>query len=237
MLADIDMRRRIVSKGAAIAVGGFGLYIIGEIWWGFLGGLEFESYFDFIFLLIFPIPMTLLGGYLLFQAIKIWSVMSYKNVCSLSSVSSIIMVMLLLGFSELFEPSSVESARSVVWFPLELLTLMVLAGVFYVAVKGFLLKWLCVDEELNYFAHKSAVKRYFGFLAFFLWLPLSETAQLLPRDPVYTHRAANHHLEMLIMFGSIPAAYIIYRIGVKLFLKKRPEPVGEIEKLMMEMGD
>lgn len=237
MLADIDMRRRIVSKGAAIAVGGIGFYIIGAVWWGFLGGLEFDSYFDFIFLLVFPIPMTLLGGYLLLQAIKIWSTMSYKNVCSLSCVSTIIMVMLLLGFSELFVPRSVESARSVVWFPLELLTLMVLAGMFYVGLKRFLLKWLCVEEDFNYYAHESAVKRYFGFLAFIVWMAISSTDEFLPRDAHYTRIAANEHLQMLIFLGSIPAAYLFYRVSLKLFLKKRAEPVGEIEKLMMEIGD
>lgn len=232
MLADIDLRRRVVSKGAAIAVGGFGLYIIGVIWWSIIIHHVFDSWFSIFFLLIFPLPMTLLSVYLLYSAIKVWSTMaSYKSVCSLSSATSVIMGMLIFSATARLIPNMYESP-DMAWTQFDLPIIMMLAGLFYVAMKKCLQKWLCIEEEFNYYKHESSVKRYFGFLAFFLWLPLTEMARLLPRDPQRIYSAANEGLEMLIFFGSFPAAYLFYRIGVKLCLKKRPEPVGEIEKLV-----
>jgi len=236
MLTEIDARQRLISKVTSIIVGAIGLYIIWGIWWGIIARHQFDSFLDVVFLLIFPIPAILLAVYFLYVAIKIWQDLSYKTACSLSSVISIILALLLLSIIDKFKPTALESIDSI-WSHIQVLILMIAAGLFYIALKKFLLKWLCVKEEFDYYKHKKETKLYFGFLAFFIWMAISSTVELLPRDPLYEHSPDNSLLGSLITFGSIAIAYLFYRISLKLFLKKQPEPPKLAEKALENFKD
>ena len=227
----------VIARIIAVVIVILALYMVIGTLWPVLSDFDIRDPHDYLFLLFFPIPMTLLGMYFFYVAAQIWQDrLTYKNLCKLSGVLSIILVFMLIAivegiYKEAFQYE--EIALSQIQTPI----LMILAGILYLALKRRLLDWFAVEEEFNYYKHKSGTKLYFGFLALFIWTAISSTAHLLPRDPNYEHIAENTSLEGLIILGSIPAAYLIYRISLKLFLKKPPTPLKLAEKAMQNFKD
>ena len=226
----------IIARLIAVLIAMLAIYIILGIWWAIFTGPEFELWFDLVFLFIFPIPMTLLVIYFAYVAIKVWQSLSYNSICKLSGVFSIILTGVLMTMVEQFKPDDLQFDE-IMLTEIELPILMIVAGLLYLAFKRCLLQWFAVEEDFNYYDHKRGTKLYFGFLAFFIYSAISSTVELLPRASDSQYSAENGTLEALLLWGSIPVAYLIYRISIKLFLKKQPKPPMLAEKAMENFKD
>ena len=197
---------------------------------------EFSNPFEYFFMLFIVIPMFLVLAYFIYVAVKIWQTLSYNNLCKLSGVISLILTLLLFSKIEQLKSAYFQYDRSI-WSNIENPILMIIAGIFYLVFKRQLLQWFAVEEEFDYEKHKSGTKLYFGFLVFFICIAISSTADLLPRAPDSQYSAENGSLEALLLWGSIPVAYLIYRISIKLFLKKPPQTPKLAEKAMANFKD
>jgi len=111
-----------------------------------------------------------------------------------------------------------------------------IAGAFYVSTKKYLLKWFSLQEEFDYDTHRAAVKLYWGLLSFFLWGALGQSIRFLPQEPGNDSLPANLLLGSLIIFGSIPIAYGVYRAGIRHFLKGTPNPPSQTELVSAQLA-
>jgi divalent metal cation (Fe/Co/Zn/Cd) transporter len=212
-------KRLVISKGIALLIGGVGLFLIWTTWFHIITRYHFESLWDVLFLFIFPIPCTLVALYLLSAAKCLWLTISSKGIHKLSISLSAIFAVLIFSVVGKLESTIYESDK-LFWRLINVPFALIMAGIFYLSVKRCLFKWFSVSEEFDSKAHERATKCYFGFLAFSIWNAVSQTSEFLPKDPQFEHVPQNHWHVILIMFGSLLLAFWIYRLGLKVFLKK-----------------
>ena len=222
MLADINKRRQIVSKTASIAVGAIGLFIIGGLWNTSLRNLDFDLP-EIAFLILFPLPLTLFGLYLLYGVVlNLWRSIDYKTICSVSTVTAFLLgCFLVVIFDKYFY--NLDKSFETIWLQVDLFVIVLLIGPFYLLLKKRFLCWLCIEDRLDYDEYKRGRKRYFGFLAFFLWMALSDMTDLLPKKPGYDYVPSSDLMLGVIVIGSMAAAYLFYRICIMVFIKKPHE--------------
>ncbi len=208
-------RHKIIARIAAVLVAAGGLYIIYAVWWPMLHK-KYESYFDFVFLFIFPIPASVAGVYLIYVGKKLWGGLSDQNTRQLAIVISAAIVIFVLPLIDKFKPVEVftEEHGYIIFTPV----LMICGGLFYLRLRKTLFDRLKIIKELNYKRHVRAVKIYFGFLALTVFSAISRIADLAEGEPG-SERGPPGLLVSLIMLA---VAVIIYRVGVSRFTEKAP---------------
>ena len=212
-------KRLAISRGIALLIGAIGLYLLWTIWFSIITNYRSESPWSVLFLFTFPLLCTLVALYFLNAAKCLWQAISSKGICKLSISLSAIFAVLIFSIVGKFESMVYESDK-LFWGLIGIPFALIMAGIFYLSVKRCLFKWFSVPEECNLKAHTRATKCYFGILAFSIWNAASETSEFLPRDPQFEYVPQNHWYATLIMLGSIVLAFWIYRLGLKVFLKK-----------------
>ena len=217
LLSIKERKRQIIAKGISLIIGGLGLYTLWTVWLPIITKYCFESFSDIIFLFIFPVPVTCIAIYFFYTAKILWTGLSSKGVCKLAVSLSIIFAGLLLGRIGDIALTLLDKS---VWSIIEAPFIMIMAGFFYLLAKKGMFGLFSIQQEYDMKAHHRATKLYFGFLAFIIWSSVSNIVDLLPRDPDHEYVPDKRWLTGLILFGSILLAFLIYRIGIKIFLKK-----------------
>ena len=217
----LDKQKQLISKLLAVLISAVACYILWSVWFPIFTKPFFDSPFDYIFLFIFPIPCTLVALYFLNTARHLWTPISSLSIHKLSVSISIIFAITLLGILSKTASAIFPSQKYIENRPTETVAIII-AGLFYLAAKKCLHKWFSVPKEIYPNINRFATKVYFWILAFSVWATVSQTADFLPRNPNNEHSPQSNLLGGLILFGSIPLAFWVYRLGLKLFLKKLP---------------
>lgn len=207
----VSRRARIVAKTAAIMVGAMGLCTLGlilAIIWQVFQQEKGGNIFFFIFL----VPGIVLGGYCLFAAYRMWLNISLENARRISFAGSIAAGFMFIG------PLIYILPRGTVWQGFTTVAAMSLAGVFFLMLNKSLIRWLGLPYEMDWVRREKSAKRFFGWLAVFLW---SACGQIWIE--VWEPRVSNELWSPVVIFGSMILAFLFYKICVGIALLKKPK--------------
>ena len=100
-------------------------------------------------------------------------------------------------------------------FPLGL----IVGGGFYCLSNKLLIRWLALPTVLNRSRHEKAVKTFFSWLAFFLFIALSSVLMhLAPQRQAHTY-ASKIPSSFWTVLAPALAAYLLYKLGVRIALR------------------
>lgn len=218
----VRLSKGFLTKVIALVVGGMGVYTLWGVWSPLIFPRSTHSFSIYIYI-IFPLTMSCVAVYFLDTAKKLWQPLSSRGLQQLSMTLSLIFYTVIFYFTRKSIDYFFEDINSLTKSQVELPLLMLLTGLFYLAVKRCLFKWFSLSEELDYKRHRRATKYYFGFMSYFtysaVFIVIDESFQ---GHPVLFGENWGSGLILLIM---IPVAYMMYRIGLHFFLKNPPNEV------------
>lgn len=211
----VTHRSKTFGKVAAVLIAVLGLYIIifiiRAVW-----QIPFseDPLLHIPFLLAFPIPVVIFGGYCLFVAYSVWSNLSVKTVQGVSLIAAIMLSLIILGkLYPIIEDS---------WKPLMPPVLIVVSGLFYVWCNKLLIKWLGLKEVADWSHHEKSVRCFLRWMAFFTWVACSNiTMNLLPKNPKYTH-VPKEPWGIIVFLGSAILVYLVYKLSIQIILRRKP---------------
>jgi uncharacterized membrane protein len=164
----------------------------------------------------FVIPAVVFCGYCLFVAYKAWINISVENARRISFVAAILLALMIGGgIIQIFEKS--------VWRQIAAPIAMIIAGLFYLAFNKSLMKWLDLSCQTDWEKHAKSVRRFFWWLAFFLFsASVQVVLELAPKEIGY-ERVPKEPWAIIGFLGSVIVAVLFYRICVRFALRNKPK--------------
>ncbi|MCK4628936.1 MAG: hypothetical protein KAT56_08020, partial [Sedimentisphaerales bacterium] len=209
-------RVKTAGKVAAVLIAALGLYITLAIIhpiWKIVTGEEPLSHI--FFLLVFPIPAFFFGGYCLFVAYQAWTRLSVKTVRRIPLIAAFMLCFMVAGtLFPVFKDS--------IWLQLITPLSMILAGIFYLLCSKLLTKWLCLQEVVDWSRHEKSVRRFLGWVAFFMWIACTHIIMgLVPKDLEYAHVPEGSLWAFIALLAPVLPIHLLYKACVRIVLSKR----------------
>ena len=218
----ITQRSKIVGKASAVLAAAIGFYIISVmilLLWRIFNSEDFLS--EIFFLFVFPIPALVFAGFCLFVAYHAWSNLSAKTVRQISFIAALLLG--IVPFSFFYKDTVREHIILPVIFPLSMITI----GILYLLCSRLLLKWLGLQEVVNWSRREKNVRRFLGWTAFFVWSACIQIIMnLAPKDPRYTHIPKDWWWHVIVFLAILPI-YLIYKLSVRIILRKKPADISK----------
>jgi CDP-diglyceride synthetase len=202
----------IIARTIAVLVAAAGAYFIYIIVSSFLkNSIPLKNATDFIFLFVFPLPIFIaMGIYCIYSGYRLWFKISSENTRRISFVTAIIVFLLLIwAFSYLLKSDKLDGLLT----PL----LMIPAGIFFLFFNRSLARWLNLPTVTDWTRREKSTKRYFGWLAFFLFSSSLGSLNIYLPPEKYTF------LILPLFIGTIVLAYAVYKLGVAIALRNKPK--------------
>jgi hypothetical protein len=218
----ITQRAKIVGKVSAVLAAVIGSYIISVMiigLWRLFNGKDFLS--EIFFLFVFPIPALAFAGFCLFVAYHAWSNLSVKIVKRISVIAAIVLILIIISSFNLI-------LRDQVWGSAATPIYMIIGGIFYSLCSKFLIKWLGLKEVVDWSRREKNVKRFLWWTAFFVWSACIQVViHWAPKDPRFTHIPKDWWWDLIIWLAILPI-YLIYKLSVRIILRKKPTEINPL---------
>ncbi|OHB56446.1 MAG: hypothetical protein A2Y07_06620 [Planctomycetes bacterium GWF2_50_10] len=205
---NITKRTRVIVKSAAACIGILGACIIGyTVVSLFINFSQYAGWTDIFFLLAFVLPVIAFGCYCIYIAYKTWHDISAKNLRRIVFVITFLIALLICSlFAHPLKKIKVgEFVVSII---------IIIAGIIQMAYTKLIAKRLHLEPVIDWAKRERSVKRYFGLLAFFLFTDsLRILMEIAPKEP----------FEIILFWGSLAAAILIYQVCVRVALRNKPK--------------
>lgn len=220
-------RAKTVGKVAAILVGALGLYIIGVMLqplWRMLHSDD-ADWVGMLFMVLFTTLMFAFGGYCLFVAFQAWSNVSAIVMRRLSLIVALVFCIMLLPIGKRLGTLS-PWLQERTWWQVTTPIVIIAGGIFYWLCSKLLIKWLALPEIIDWSRREKAARHFFWWLAFFLYMAsFAVILDLAPKKPPYD--VPKEPWGIMALLGSILPAYLIYKVGVYIFLRKKSVDIDQ----------
>ena len=218
-------RNEVVRKIVAVLLGGFGLLLIGETIYCFLGLFDEDSFFSHVSLHVCVlIAFVLFGGYCLFVAYHVWSEISVKTVKRISFVAAFFMFFVIAGIiASIFKCDTL--AHSGMWLQIiNLFSVLVAAG-FYLLFNKLLMRWLDLHEVVDWNGREKTIRRFFMLVAFLTYGTCMSVIMVLEKEISGGAHDWGILWDIVNLILPIIIAFLVYRMCVRVALCKRPTVV------------
>ena len=217
---EVSKRATIFGKVVAVLLAALGLYlpcmIIPAIWKMVTSG---DPLSHVVFLLFFAIPSLLFTGYCFFVAYQTWMNICPKIVRRTSLVAAIILFLTIGGIIEhIFEDS--------IWLRLTTPLCLILAGGFHILFSKLLLKWLGLQEVIDWVKREKSTTTFLAIAAFLMWgACMVIIEELALNSSGFSHLPKEAWWSFFILFAPLVVIYSLYKASLRIVLRNKPVDV------------